>query len=798
MKRKILAISLAIATAISFAGCKKSKKTEPAADPFSDPVPESWTKASGRVVSEDDPFFDVTEVQLQFPIDPEKTLRTLDIDRDNVRFMGNTIVVTFCHIAYEMPDDVKAKLKDYENQQDWEHYWAIQDEYEKNLNLVFDLDGKLLRSSAVEVSYEEVSSDELVLCTGENEAGETFAIVMRSEGYFLEKICDDGTMERIREVDPVSAEKMLVLPDGKILCANWDTISLLDENGKLRNSAFSEGCDANLIYQNGKCYGMFTTVDWDTLESSHYYQEIDLNTMTFVGEKIPSLRSAALNYAHGSLYYMNTYGVVKADLFDEKNDMEVFSWNSTDYDPAHILPTKLRISVTDKEFYFIKLDESMTGVPGDDRYIVNVVLVRAKRADKNPHAGKTMILAGCNVYSRIDLRDVIRYNTSEGAKCRVVLHDYSSDVVMDADYMNKNAAMSDKVYLDIMSGTGPDILVGFSQFAQFDTDQVMCDLNTFIDRTDGTGLDRSLLFDNILRAQEVGGKLYHMPVSFRVDGIVGNADLVGQKANWTYDEFFQVMDALPQGVDPFFTWQYSELLSFMMERSGDAFIDYASKEVHFDTKAFQDLLTFVKKYGIDKSYHEMVMDPNYVSEEEKFENGLLAWYPVQNLFGVREYAHYMKLIRNPEVFCGVPNSTGGSPSAKIEVSLGISAFTPYQEEAWDFIRFLLKTQEESEDIGLTPISRTALDKQNAACLKWYEDNILNGSSEMQGMTEEINEEVIGEFVRLVESIHVVERADPTVLLIILEEAPAFFTGQQSVETVCNTIQNRAKQVVQER
>ena len=66
------------------------------------------------------------------------------------------------------------------------------------------------------------------------------------------------------------------------------------------------------------------------------------------------------------------------------------------------------------------------------------------------------------------------------------------------------------------------------------------------------------------------------------------------------------------------------------------------------------------------------------------------------------------------------------------------------------------------------------------------------------MTEEINEEVIGEFVRLVESIHVVERADPTVLLIVLEEAPAFFTGQQSVETVSNTIQNRAKQVVQER
>ena len=794
MKRRLLALSICVSILLSSAACKKSKESETGSDPVS--VSEAWTNVSGRVVSETDPFFDVTKMNLQIPIDPVKTLQTLDIDRDNVRFMGNTIAVSFCHIRYEIPQDVKTKLKEYESQNDWDHYWAIQSEYEKNLNMVFDLNGKLLRSTDVESSDENAYSDELVMCTAENEGGETFAIVRNAEGHFLEKICDDGAMEKVRPIDQVSSEKMIVLPDGKILCSNWDTISLLDENGKLTKSVFSDGCDVNLIYQNGKCYGMFTTVDWDTLDASYYYQELDLNTMTFIGEKINNLRNVPLNYLHGGLYYMNTYGVVKADLKDAHNDVEVFSWNSTDYDSAHILPTKLRIA-SDKEFYFLEFDESFSGA-SDENYIVNVSLIRATKADKNPHAGKTMLLAGCNVYSRIDISDVIRYNTSEGAKCRVVLHDYSSDVVMDADYMNKNAAMSDKVYLDMISGTGPDILVGFSRFSQFDTDQVMTDLNAFIDRTDGTGLNRSLLFDNVLRAQEVDGKLYHMPVSFRVDGIVGNADLVGQKTSWTYDEFYQVMDALPEGVDPFFQWQYSELLSFMMERSGNKFIDYKSKQVHFDTKEFQDLLTFVKKYGIEKSIHEMVMDQDYVSDEEKFENGLLAWYPVQNMFGVREYAHYMKLIRTPEVFCGVPNSTGGSPSAKIEMSLGISAFTPYQEEAWDFIRFLLQTQEESGDMGLTPISRTALDKQNAGYLKMYEDNIQNGSSDMQGLWDEINEEVIGEYVKLVESIHVIERTDPTVLLIILEEAPAFFTGQQNVETVSKNIQNRTATIVQER
>ncbi len=797
MKRKLLAISLCLSILLGSAGCKKNKESGFGSDPVSVPSSEAWTEVSGRVVLETDPYFDVTEVPLQFPVDPEKTLHTLDIERDNVYFMGNTIVVSLCHIRYEMPDDVKAKLKEYENQNDWDHYWAISNEYEKSLSLVFDLNGKLLRSSDVEVNYDEVSSDEMVRCTGENESGETFAIVQHSDGLFLEKICDDGSMEKIHPIDQVNAEKMIVLPDGKILCSTWGEISLLDANGKLQSSMMLDGFDANIIYQDGKCYAMFTIVDWDTLDASYYYQEIDLNTMTLVGEKISNPRIMPLNYIHGGLYYMNTYGVVKADLFDAHNDVEVFSWNSTDYDPGHILPTKMKIA-SDKEFYFFKLDESMTGVPDDDRYIVNVELVRAKKADKNPHAGKTMLLAGCNIYSRIDLSDVIRYNTSADAKCRVVLHDYSSDVVMDADYMNENAAMSDKVYLDMISGTGPDILVGFSQFSQFDTDQVMCDLNTFIDRTDGTGLDRSLLFDNVLRAQEVGGKLYHMPLSFRVDGIIGNADLIGQKTSWTYDEFFQAMDALPEGVDPFFQWEYSELLSFMIERSGESFIDYASKEVHFDTKAFQDLLTFVKKYGSPKSHRELVMDPGYVSDEEKFENGLMAWYSVLNMFGVREYAHYMKLNRSPKVFCGVPNSNGGSPSAKIEISLGISAFTPYQEEAWDFIRFLLRTQEENVNMGLTPISRKALDEQNAGYLKWYEENVQSGSSDMQGMIDEINEEIISEYVKVVESVHVVERSDPTVLLIILEEAPAFFTGQQSVETVCKNIQNRTATIVQER
>ena len=761
--------------------------------------PQVWTE-EGRTVQETDPFFEVSEVGLKIPIDLDKELRIVDVERDNLRFVGNTIVVSWCHISYEMPGSVRTRLNEAENNGDWDTFWEIEHEYEPTLNLVFDLEGNLLRSSYIEATYEQFRSDEMILCSFESDTGETYALVQRTEGQFLEKVKDDGSMEKIKPIDDVSSlVSVFMLPDGSLLCGGWDTITLLDADGKKKKSVSSEGTSGNLICQDGKYYGVFHEHDWDLGATFSYFRELNLDTMSFSSEKISNPREMPLVSANGGLYYKNANGVVKVDFHDSKNDREVFSWYNTDFNPESVLPQFLKI-VSDNEYYFLETNVSFMNALGSS-YVLQIGVVHAVRMDKNPYAGKLILLVGSNMYSSLNTDDLIRYNTSEDATCRVIQHNYSEDVVMDGDYMNKNASMSDKVYLDIISGTGPDILVGFSQFAQFDTDQVMLDLNPMIDRTDGKGLDRQLFFDNVLRAQEVDGKLYHMPLSFRVDAIIGNADMVGQKTSWIYDEFFRVMDALPEGVDPLFEMEYKDLLSFMMARSGDLFVDYSSQEVHFDTESFRNLLTFVKKYGSSRSTHERVMEENYMSDEDKFSNGLVAWYPVLNLFNVQEYSRYMKVSDHPMVVCGVPNTTGSSPAANMDMTIGISKYSQYQEEAWDFLRYMLQTQEESDTLWTTPISRAALDKQNERLMKEYEEQMKIWKPDPVNpnwVPDEVTAQYIDEYVKLVESIHVVERMDPTVFLIILEEAPAYFTGQQSVETVCSNIQNRAKIVVQER
>ena len=52
--------------------------------------------------------------------------------------------------------------------------------------------------------------------------------------------------------------------------------------------------------------------------------------------------------------------------------------------------------------------------------------------------------------------------------------------------------------------------------------------------------------------------------------------------------------------------------------------------------------------------------------------------------------------------------------------------------------------------------------------------------------------------KLIESVTQIECCDTDVLNIILEEVPAFFLDQRSVDDVCKNIQNRASLVVQER
>lgn len=782
--KRILAV---LVCGVSFLGSVSCKKTTPkdgdASGSDASKIEEESPVKGVITIKESDPFFNVTESELQLPLQDGKKADAIDIDRDEIGFVGNTLSVSQCHIRYEMPSDVRARLRKLDAAGDYDGVMAIRAEYEEGFNAVFGLDGKLIRSSS---SF----SDERIGATFENQQGETLAIVSLDEKTYLVKIRNNGDLEKIMPLEIGGARDAVMLPDGSLVCAGYDSISILSPEGKLRGSITEEHFQGQVFYQDGKCYGLCSFIDYKNIDMYYnYLMEIDVTQCIFTGEKIKVGHNGRLVKAKDGVYIITENGISKTDLKDASKTEIVFSWSDTDYDPKYIMRQNLRI-LSDSEFYFISMNEELSL---DNSYSVRPRIVHVSKMDKNPYAGKKLLSVGIymNALSR---EEVIRYNTDEKSECRVAIHDYYADMLMDGDIMNRKADLSDKVGLDMVSGTGPDILVNFSQFSQFYSEKILLDLNPFIDAKDGSGLERSEYFDNILRAQETGGKLYHIPLQFSLSGLVGNHDLVGDVKGQTYDQFMSAMDSLPADAQVFYHIDTKEFLERVISESGEDFIDYEGGKVNFESEAFKKLLEITKKYA----GYSLNGQGGFHDDENAFKNGMLAWY-MSYLHSLRDYARYLDQYGDSIVFSGFPGNH--SMTANVDVSIGISANSYCQKESWDFICYLLENSGAKKAASGIPLSKAEFNRRNAALIteskeqqKNWEPDPNNPGKHPLKLTEDMAESMVS----LVESVNAVNKNDPSVMLIILEEVPAYLLDQRSMDDVCKNIQNRATILVQER
>lgn len=783
-KKRILSLLICSAFLLGSVACKKTSPKGGDESGSDVTMIEGVSPVKGVItIKESDPFFNVTEAELQLPLQEGKKADTIDIDTDSIAVKGNTISVSSCHINYEMPSDVRDRLRKLDAAGDYDGVMAIRAEYEDTFNAVFGLNGNLIRSSSS-------ISGETIGASFENQQGETLALALLDEKSYLVKILDNGDLEKVIPLEGGFAQDAVMLPDGSLVCAGYDSISILSPEGKLRGSIAEEHFQGQVFYQEGKCYGLYTFIDYNDMDNYYnYLMEINVPECRLSGEKIKVGHNGRLVKAKDGIYIVTDNGISKVDLKDAAKSEEIFSWSDTDYDPKYILGRELKIC-SDSEFYFISMNEE---VFSDDSYSVRPRIVHVLKADKNPYAGKKQLSVGIYM-NGLSREDVIRYNTDEKSECRVVTHDYYADMLMDGDYMNRKADLADKVFLDMISGTGPDMLVNFSQFSQFYSEKVLLDLNTLIDAKDGSGLDRSEFFDNILRAQETGGKLYHIPLEFRLAGLMGNRDLVGDVKGQTYDQFISAMDNLPADVQPFYHVDDKEFLERVISECGEDFIDYEGGKVNFESDAFKKLLEITKKY----TDHSMNGRGLFHDDSEEFKNGMIAWY-MAYVYSLRDYARYIDQYGESIVFTGFPGNHG--MTANVDMSIGISANSYCKKEAWGFIRYLMENSGSKKATSGIPLSKAQLDRRNAALVaeskeqqnNWEQDPNNPGNHPIK-----LTEDMAKNMVSLVENVDAVNKSDPGVMLILMEEVPAYLLDQRSVDDVCKNIQNRATILVQER
>lgn len=767
---RIISGCVCMAMLIPLVSCKKKEQ--------SIPLIESTEYKSGKVIQEIDPFFDSEVNLIKLPLEEGREVD--DVYCYPHGYYGNVAVADY-DISYKTPQGVHWSELPYE-----EH-----EKYRTTGIGIFDSHGNYLRDipDDIVLVYDVASDPDGRLCilgygdgTKEKWKKVLLCAILDKDGGVAKRIAFTGG-----PFDPgcMFNPKLGFLSDGRYSVQEQSSLYVFSQDGDLNYTISDPGrtIGTGIFSENGKNYVLSFSFDFETGEN---IQIREVNTKTGeLGKNYDVSNLAAFGdlYPTGEgLFVTSGTGCYKYDI--EANKLsKFFDWSDTDVNRA-LFPDPFVCPLVPRntnELYAIGLKSGS----GSGEFC----LIHLTRAEKNPHVGKKLIIVGGVDFAenRTLMTFVSAYNSDPENPCRAVLVDYSEDM-QDG---TSRADVENRVFQDILAGDGPDLLVNFSESSVFQRVTVMEDLNPYLDGPDG--ISRDEYFDNILRAQEKNGQLFHIPIRFALSGLMANTKYISNTIGWTFDEFEEASSGMPNDVGFIENILYKDFLAMLLSSTMSSFVNYTDKTCDFQNETMKKYLQVARKYGVERLPEDegtlAIYDGNRLRDgteeyyEFQFESGLIALHK-HTIQYLDWYGHYRRDFKAPSVFLGYPSLDGSGAAIKSFLSVGIVSTSKYKDLAWDFLRELLEYTADPEFRDSPfPINRELFENE---CHEVIRISSLATEQDLQEVRE------------IIEAAETTICYDAAMLDVITEEAAAYFAGDRSEEDVLKNIQNRCDLIVKER
>lgn len=368
---------------------------------------------------------------------------------------------------------------------------------------------------------------------------------------------------------------------------------------------------------------------------------------------------------------------------------------------------------------------------------------------------------------------------------------------------------------DLVSENCPDIVdLTDLNIAELAKKGVFLDLSPFLEGSDV--LSESDYPENILDACTYQGSLLGIPKIYSVTSVMAHASDVGTEQGWTLDELMAYAAAHPDA-ELFENATKSEIMNYCMSFYESGFVDLASGECRFDSPEFKKLLEFVRSFPDEKekAVGTFVSPPVKISNRDVLleKVTLLAFFSIQYQDAVFE---------NDGVWIGFP-TPDKTPGHALHLSsvYAITSRSAAAEGAWEFIEGYL-AEEPDVRLGYFPSSRQALQKRTDTLLQgeylkdsqgnlildeegqpYRTDPIASGTfSYTDGWSYKYHIETPEEVEQALELLNAARRSDTyngngIIMMIISEEAEAFYSGQKSLDATAETIQRRVRNYIDE-
>ena len=554
----------------------------------------------------------------------------------------------------------------------------------------------------------------------------------------------------------------------------------------------------------------------DTNNGTNYY-EIDLETCELTktkDEEYNWLNSLSIYNAtigsDGYVYTTTPVGISKVDM-QKKTTEELFnfSWCGVS---RNILTNMQIASVEEDSFLLcgsVYHNEGFTNIYSSGEEF-KVILF--SKADKNPHAGKTILeLYASYGYVEETVGDAImKFNETNGkyfievtdrytVEIGNAYNDINSDDELSTISDKYSADMSNQLAMDIINGDGPDIFMDVSYYGQLNNDNYLADLSPYV-----KDLDSDKYFTNVFECSKVDGKLYNIPISFTIEGIQTDAKYAGKSGvGFTTEEYVDFLDTALNGEDIITSGQahyFTQLFGAM----SDQFIKNGKAD--FTGEDFAALAEYVKdnvresslSWDEQDSGHIITYDPlNMDSEPQTAINS--------SVYGFYGYFSNINELNGANAILGLPSSDGRGPMLGAYTSVAISAQAYDVDACAEFVKMLLsdEVQEELGKSGSFTLNREVFEEVGHEAVDYFNENSIDGMfyygyPEAPQNRVEFTYEQVEDLERTIESCSKMNTQDASINVVLVEEMPAYFSGQKELDEVVKIAQDRVQKVLDER
>jgi len=369
------------------------------------------------------------------------------------------------------------------------------------------------------------------------------------------------------------------------------------------------------------------------------------------------------------------------------NSVGVYGWNSGDSDGT------LLLDFDNSNVVFNTIFGSPVYVVGENRFLIKTMdittgepVYRIYTPGVDVVLSETVMIELAMTELNQNLRMLVNQFNQEHTDTQIVTEYYHK-----YNTAENPTGGSTKLANDILNGLYvPDIIYGpYSDGgirAIIDNDMFL-NLETFLEADDT--LKRADIFGCVLNSFRKDDKLYGLPLSFEVSGVIGNRELLGERDGWTLDEMLDYIRSLPEGVEYMEGLYQSGAPAALLGPNGyTAFIDFDTDTCSFTGETFTGFLEYLKTLPREEAISEIydIAGPyrtGKVTARSYDYNNFTDFLRENLLFG-----------ENNAVYIGYPAENGSSGFTLEYNDKPVPAFTILSsaeapENCWSFIRDIL-------------------------------------------------------------------------------------------------------------